>query len=160
MSITFPLTQCTIHEYKTSNDVSEFTHSNCITLSYYSSPNTRVLDSRNFVLAAAAVVVLVVKTRQHSSRMRTDRRSGSHFLLSIPPDTLPFRYTLPLRYTLPPDTLSPRYTLPTDTLPPIYPPSQGTKGEGTRDTLALGRNLGLEIPYPPQKKYMGAVTWK
>ena len=40
--ITFPLTQCAIHEYKTGNDVSEFTHSNWITLSYYSSPNTRV----------------------------------------------------------------------------------------------------------------------
>ena len=40
--ITFPLTQCTIHEYKTGNNVSEFTHPNCITLSYYSSPNTRV----------------------------------------------------------------------------------------------------------------------
>ena len=40
--ITFPLTQCTIHEYKAGNDVSEFTHSNCITLSYYSSHNTRV----------------------------------------------------------------------------------------------------------------------
>ena len=39
--ITFPLTQCTIHEYKTGNDVSKFTHSNWITLSYYSSPNTR-----------------------------------------------------------------------------------------------------------------------
>ena len=39
--ITFPLTQCTIHEYKTGSNVSEFTHSNCITLSYYSSPNTR-----------------------------------------------------------------------------------------------------------------------
>ena len=37
-SCTFPLTQCTIHEYKTGNDVSEFTHSNWITLSYYSSP--------------------------------------------------------------------------------------------------------------------------
>ena len=36
--ITFPLTQCTIHEYKAGNDVSKFTHSNCITLSYYSSP--------------------------------------------------------------------------------------------------------------------------
>ena len=34
----FPLTQCTIHEYKAGNDVSEFMHSNCITLSYYSSP--------------------------------------------------------------------------------------------------------------------------
>ena len=32
----FPLTLCTIHEYKTGNDVSEFTHSNCITLSYKS----------------------------------------------------------------------------------------------------------------------------
>ena len=31
----FPLTQCTIHEYKAGNDVSEFTHSNWITLSYY-----------------------------------------------------------------------------------------------------------------------------
>ena len=40
--ITFLLTQCTIHEYKTGNNISEFTHSNCITLSYYSSPNTRV----------------------------------------------------------------------------------------------------------------------
>ena len=40
--VTFPMTQYTIHEYKTSNNVSEFTHSNCITLSYYSSPNTRV----------------------------------------------------------------------------------------------------------------------
>ena len=40
--ITFLLTQCTIHEYKTGNNVSEFTHSNWITLSYYSSPNTRV----------------------------------------------------------------------------------------------------------------------
>ena len=40
--IMFLLTQCTIHEYKTGNDVSKFTHSNCITLSYYSSPNTRV----------------------------------------------------------------------------------------------------------------------
>ena len=38
ISITFPLTLCTIHEYKTGNDVSEFTHSNWITLSYYSSP--------------------------------------------------------------------------------------------------------------------------
>ena len=34
----FPLTECTIHEYKTSKDVSKCTHSNCITLSYYSSP--------------------------------------------------------------------------------------------------------------------------
>ena len=42
ISITFPLTQCTIHEYKTGNNVSEFMHSNWITLSYYSSPNTRV----------------------------------------------------------------------------------------------------------------------
>ena len=41
ISIMFPLTQRTIHEYKTSNNVSKFTHSNCITLSY-SSPNTRV----------------------------------------------------------------------------------------------------------------------
>ena len=40
--IMFPLTQCTIHEYKTGNNVSDFTHSNWITLSYYSSPNTRV----------------------------------------------------------------------------------------------------------------------
>ena len=40
--IMFLLTQCTIHECKTGNDVSEFTHSNWITLSYYSSPNTRV----------------------------------------------------------------------------------------------------------------------
>ena len=40
--IMFPLTLCTIHEYKTDNDVSEFMHSNWITLSYYSSPNTRV----------------------------------------------------------------------------------------------------------------------
>ena len=40
--IMFPLTQCTIHECKTGNNVSEFTHSNCIMLSYYSSPNTRV----------------------------------------------------------------------------------------------------------------------
>ena len=39
--ITFPLTQYTIHEYKTGNNDSEFTHSNWITLSYYSSPNTR-----------------------------------------------------------------------------------------------------------------------
>ena len=37
--ITFLLT---IHEYKTGNNVSKFTHSNYITLSYYSSPNTRV----------------------------------------------------------------------------------------------------------------------
>ena len=36
--IMFPLTLCTIHEYKAGNGVSEFTHSNCITLSYYSSP--------------------------------------------------------------------------------------------------------------------------
>ena len=34
----FPLTQCTIHEYKAGNNVSEFMHSNWITLSYYSSP--------------------------------------------------------------------------------------------------------------------------
>ena len=34
----FPLTLCTIHEYKVGNNVSEFRHSNCITLSYYSSP--------------------------------------------------------------------------------------------------------------------------
>ena len=40
--ITFLLAQCTSHEYKTGNDVSEFTHSNWILLSYYSSPNTRV----------------------------------------------------------------------------------------------------------------------
>ena len=32
------MTVCSIHEYKTGNDVSEFTHSNWITLSYYSSP--------------------------------------------------------------------------------------------------------------------------
>ena len=36
--ITFPLTWCTSHEYKTGNDVSEFKHSNWITLSYHSSP--------------------------------------------------------------------------------------------------------------------------
>ena len=36
--IMFLLTQCSIHEYKTINNVSKFTHSNCITLSYYSSP--------------------------------------------------------------------------------------------------------------------------
>ena len=41
--IMFPLTQCTIHEYKTGNDVSEFTHSNWITLSYYSSPKHKSL---------------------------------------------------------------------------------------------------------------------
>ena len=40
--VMFPLTQCTIHEYKTGNNVSKFTHSSWITLSYYSSPNTRV----------------------------------------------------------------------------------------------------------------------
>ena len=33
----------TIHEYKTGNDVSEFTHSNWITLSYYSSPKHKNL---------------------------------------------------------------------------------------------------------------------
>ena len=43
--ITFPMTQCTIHEYKAGNDVSEFTHSNCITLSYYSSPKHNESDS-------------------------------------------------------------------------------------------------------------------
>ena len=41
--ITFLLTQCTIHQYKTDNDVSEFTHSNWITLSYYSSPTHKIL---------------------------------------------------------------------------------------------------------------------
>ena len=34
-----------IHEYKAGNDVSEFTHSNCITLSYYSSPKHNESDS-------------------------------------------------------------------------------------------------------------------
>ena len=34
----FPLTLCTIHEYKAGNNVSKFMHSNCITLSYNSSP--------------------------------------------------------------------------------------------------------------------------
>ena len=37
------LTLCTIHEYKTGNDVSEFMHSNWITLSYYSSPTHKSL---------------------------------------------------------------------------------------------------------------------
>ena len=32
--ITFPLTQCSIHDYKMGNNVSEFMHLNCITLSY------------------------------------------------------------------------------------------------------------------------------
>ena len=41
--ITFLLTRCTSHEYKTGNDVSEFTHSNWITLSYYSSPKHKSL---------------------------------------------------------------------------------------------------------------------
>ena len=36
ISITFPLTLYTIHEYKTGNNISEFMHSNWITLSYYS----------------------------------------------------------------------------------------------------------------------------
>ena len=40
ISITFLLTLCTIHEY---NDVSEFIHSNWITLSYYSSPTHKSL---------------------------------------------------------------------------------------------------------------------
>ena len=40
--IMFLLTQWTIHEYKTGNDVSEFIHSNCITLSY-SSPKHKSL---------------------------------------------------------------------------------------------------------------------
>ena len=44
--IMFPLTLCTIHEYKTSNDVSEFMHSNCITLSYYSRPTHKNLISK------------------------------------------------------------------------------------------------------------------
>ena len=35
--ITFPLTLCTIHKYKTGDDVSEFMHSNGITLCYDSS---------------------------------------------------------------------------------------------------------------------------
>ena len=43
--IMFPLTLCTIHEYKAGNDVSEFTHSNWITLSYYSSPKHNESDS-------------------------------------------------------------------------------------------------------------------
>ena len=43
LCIMFPLTLVTIHEYKTGNDVSEFTHSNWITLSYYSSPTHKSL---------------------------------------------------------------------------------------------------------------------
>ena len=43
--IMFPLTLCTIHEYKTGNDVSELTHSNFIALSYYSSPKHNKSDS-------------------------------------------------------------------------------------------------------------------
>ena len=41
----FPLTLCTIDEYKPGNDVSEFMHSNWITLSYYSSPTHNKSDS-------------------------------------------------------------------------------------------------------------------
>ena len=41
--ITFLLTRCSIHEYKTGNDVSEFMYSNWITLSYYSSPKHKSL---------------------------------------------------------------------------------------------------------------------
>ena len=41
--ITFPLTQFTSHEYKTGNDVSEFTHSSWITWSYHSSPKHKSL---------------------------------------------------------------------------------------------------------------------
>ena len=41
--IVFSLTRCSIHEYKTGNDVSEFTHSNWIILSYYSSPKHKSL---------------------------------------------------------------------------------------------------------------------
>ena len=43
--IMFPLTLCTIHEYKAGNDVSEFGHSNWIILSYYSSPKHNESDS-------------------------------------------------------------------------------------------------------------------
>ena len=43
IQITFLLTQCSIHGYKTGNDVSEFIHSNWITLSYYSSPKHKSL---------------------------------------------------------------------------------------------------------------------
>ena len=41
--VTFLLTQCTIHEYNTGNDVSKFMHLNRITLSYYSSPKHKSL---------------------------------------------------------------------------------------------------------------------
>ena len=41
----FPLILSTNHEYKAGNDVSEFTHSNWITLSYYSSPKHNESDS-------------------------------------------------------------------------------------------------------------------
>ena len=37
------MTLCTIHEYKTGNNVSDFMHSNWITLSYYSSPKHKSL---------------------------------------------------------------------------------------------------------------------
>ena len=48
ISIMFPLTLCTIHEYKTGNNISEFTHSNWITLSYYSGPTHKSLLSKCF----------------------------------------------------------------------------------------------------------------
>ena len=43
--ITFLLIRCSIHKYMTGNNVSEFTHSNWITLSYYPSPKHKSLIS-------------------------------------------------------------------------------------------------------------------
>ena len=41
--ITFPFTLRTHQDYKPGNDVSEFMHLNCITQSYYSSPQHKSL---------------------------------------------------------------------------------------------------------------------
>ena len=84
-------------------------------------------------------------TRQHSSRMRTDRQSGlfkgtgkgEEGSRVHSPDILPLGYPPPILYH------TPRYH--THSWIP-YPTPR--KGHGTRDQ-GPGRDLAPEIPYPP-----------
>ena len=53
------LTQCTISEYKTGNNVSKFTYSNCITLSYYSSPKHKSLIPKCLIQSLSLLYTVI-----------------------------------------------------------------------------------------------------
>ena len=121
----------------------------------------------------SSVCLNFVKTRKHSSRMRTDRGSGLHSSLGdrlylpdpYPPDTLspqipyfpwiPYPlHTLPIRY---PKPCMPYAWIPYPWIPYLLDTSRYPtpwNGPGTRNTPEKtwdqwpGRNLEPETPYP------------